>query len=96
LVTSILCVAEFFGGARTLEASFLKNWIQSDELDLLYVDSVEDAIRAWEIRKRYRLTLPDSLILAAAKRHRASFLTHDHDFLNKARHVVRAQDPLEF
>ena len=93
--TSILCVAEFLSGAQAKEERFLKNWISAGELEVIYLDSVEDAVHAAEFRRKHLLTLPDTLILASAIRTRAHLLTHDKALLNKARTFLPASDPLE-
>ena len=92
--TSVLCVAEYMAGAGVKEGKFLKDWITADELEVLYLDSVEDAYRAAEFRKRQSLTLPDALILASALRTRAHLLTNDQLLLKKARSFIRVSDPL--
>lgn len=94
LTTSILCIAEYMAGAAKKEEGFLKDWIKSGELEVLFLDSVEDAIAAGNLRKRHSLGLPDALILASALRARAHLLTHDEVFLNKVKVFLPASDPL--
>ena len=93
LATSVLCVAEFMAGANKKEEGFLKEWIQSGELEVFYLDSAEDAFAAGNLRKRNSLNLPDALILTSALRTRAHLLTHDELFLKKAKELVAASDP---
>lgn len=94
LGTSILCLVEFMAGADAREEKFMTAWISSEELDLIYLDMVDDAIRAGALRKKHSLALPDALILVAAARLRAHLLTHDDAFLKKAKRIVRASDPI--
>ena len=94
LGTSILCAAEFFTGANAKESKFLKDWIETGELELVYLDSLEDAVEAGAIRKKYLLSMPDALILASCLRARAHLLTHDDVLLKKAAKLLSASDPI--
>ena len=94
LGTSILSIAEFAAGAGPQEEKFLKDWLQTEELEVICLDTVEDAFRAGELRRKHSLTLADALILASAVRERAHLLTHDEIFLKKAKTVIRVTDPL--
>ncbi len=94
LATSILCIAEYMAGASSKEEHFLKNWIKSGELEVFYLDSIEDAMAAGNLRKRNAMNLPDALILVSALRTRAHLLTHDEIFLKKAKVFIPATDPM--
>jgi predicted nucleic acid-binding protein len=93
LATSVLCLAEFSAGAGKIEESFLKSWLKSGELEVLFLDSSELAFAAGNLRKRNELTLPDALILATALKARAHLLTQDQGFLKKAKAFIAATDP---
>ncbi len=95
LATSILCAAEYAAGAGGREEDFLKDLIKAGELEILPLDAVEDAFRAGHLRRKDSLGLPDALILTTALRHNAHLLTHDSEFLKKARSFVTASDPLD-
>lgn len=94
LGTSILCAAEFFTGANAKESKFLKDWIETGELELVYLDSLEDAVEAGIIRKKHSLSMPDALILASCLRAKAHLLTHDDVFLKKAKKLIAATNPI--
>jgi predicted nucleic acid-binding protein len=93
LSTSVLCLAEFSAGAGRVEENFIKNWLQTGELEVLYLDSWELALAGGNLRKRKEFTLPDALILATALKARAHLLTQDRDFLKKAKGFIAATDP---
>lgn len=94
LSTSMLCIAEYAAGAGPGEEAFLKGLIDGGELDVFPIDSIEDALRAGHLRKKDSLGLPDALILMTALRHHAHLLTHDGEFLKKARTIVPTSDPI--
>ncbi|MCC6271983.1 MAG: PIN domain-containing protein [Deltaproteobacteria bacterium] len=95
LATSILCVAEFMAGAAAAEEKFLKNWIKSGELEVCYIETLEEGTAAGNLRKRNGIPLPDALILASALRIRAHLLTHDEEFLKKAEMFLPVTDPFK-
>lgn len=94
LGTNILCAAEFFTGANAKEAKFLNDWIETGELELVYLDSLEDAIEAGTLRKRNNLSMPDALILASCLRAKAHLLTHDAILIKKAKKLLSVLDPI--
>jgi len=96
LSTSLLCLAEFAAGAGKREELFIKNWIESGELEILYLDSPEIAFAAGCLRKRNSLKLPDALILATALQWRAHLLTQDQAFLQRARTFISVTNPIQF
>ena len=53
-------------GAAASEGKFLKNWIKSGELEVFYIDTLEEGVAAGNLRKRNGIPLPDALILASA------------------------------
>lgn len=93
LGTSILCLAEFAAGAAPREEKFLRDWIRSRELEVIFLDAVEDAFEAGAMRMKQNLSLPDALILASAIRVGAHFITHDGTLLKKAKTFLKASDP---
>ena len=93
LATSVLCLAEFSAGAGKMEEKFIKDWLESGELEVLFLDSWELALAGGNLRKRNDLTLPDALILATALKVRAHLLTQDLEFLKKAKGFIAATDP---
>lgn len=95
ILTSILCVAEYLAGASAAEERFLRQWLASGELQIVYLDELLDAERAAQLRKRYGLALPDALIVAGAIRVEGRLLTHDALLLQKARKEVAVSDPLD-
>ncbi len=95
LASTIICISEFIAGAKASEIKFLKGWIQSGELEIFFLNSMELAFQAAEIRKRDLLALPDSLILASVIQVKGHLLTHDKTFLEKAKKYVSASDPFE-
>lgn len=94
LGTHILCLAEYMAGASSHEEAFLNKWLESGELEIIYLDAIDDAIRAGKWRRQYSLTLPDALILASAARFKAHLLTNDDVFLKKAKTLLAATDPM--
>lgn len=94
LSTHILCVAEYMAGASSHEETFLNKWLESGELEVIYLDAIDDGMRAGKWRKQYSLTLPDALILASAARFKAHLLTNDDTFLKKANILLAATDPM--
>ncbi|MBI3541622.1 MAG: PIN domain-containing protein [Deltaproteobacteria bacterium] len=94
LGTSILCIAEFMSGARSPEGRFLRSWLKSGELEVLYLDALEIALQAAHFRKMNGFNLPDALILSTALHYKAHLLTHDIAFLKKASHFVSVSDPV--
>jgi predicted nucleic acid-binding protein len=95
LGTSLLCLAEYFAGAGPDEDRFLKNWIATGELEVFFLDSMEDAVHAAELRRKRSLLMPDALILASAVRHRAHLLTHDANLLRQASALIPSTDPFD-
>lgn len=94
LATSILSVAEFMAGAGGKEEKFLRDWIKAGELDVIFIDSTEEAFRAGEFRRKQGLTLPDALIMLSALRVRAHLLTRDDALLKKAKTFLPVSDPV--
>jgi predicted nucleic acid-binding protein len=94
LVTHVLCIAEFLTGATSYEEKFLKNWIKSQELEVCYLDSLEETYLIPEIRSKTKLPLPDSLILASVMKNQAILVTHDQSFLKKAQKMGQVLDPI--
>jgi predicted nucleic acid-binding protein len=93
LGTSILSVAEFMVGAHAKERDLLEMFLDSEEIEVVPLDSVDLAKNAARLRKEHFLTLPDALILASAIRQEAHLLTHDTDLLKKAKRFLKATDP---
>lgn len=93
LSTSVLCLAEFSAGAGRIDEKFIRDWLKSGELEVLFLDSPELALAGGNLRKRNDLTLPDALILATALKVRAHLLTQDREFLKKAKAFIAATDP---
>ncbi|MBI2336467.1 MAG: PIN domain-containing protein [Deltaproteobacteria bacterium] len=93
IATSILCIAEFMAGAGRFEEKFLRHWIDSGELEIVYFDQLEDAYLAAKLRKENHLTLPDALILSCAIREKMHLLTYDADLLRNARHFISTSSP---
>ena len=94
LGTSILCVAEFMAGAGKRDGKFLLDWIETDELQVVYLDTVDDALRAGDMRRKRGCSLPDALILASALRAKAHLLTHDETLLKRCRDLLPVTDPI--
>ncbi len=95
LASSILCIAEYMAGASKKEEFFLKEWMDSEELEILYLDSLEVALQAAELRKRQSLLLPDALILATALYWKAHLITHDQELFEKAENLLDVSDPFK-
>lgn len=95
LATPILCVAEFYAGAGKREARFLENWIEQEGLEIIYLDSLQDAVKAGQLRKKHALMIADAIILASTLRVRGHLLTHDGEMLKKSRPLLEASDPFQ-
>lgn len=94
LTTTVLSITEYMAGAHKKEEKFLKQWVESGEIEIFYLDSLKAAYQAAELRKQHALTLPDAIILAIAVEHKAHLLTHDEVFLKKAKNFIHASDPM--
>ncbi|MBI4125137.1 MAG: PIN domain-containing protein [Deltaproteobacteria bacterium] len=95
LATHILCVAEFYAGGKEREVKFLEEWVRQDGLEIIYLDSLQDAAKAGRLRKKNALTIADALILSSTARIRGHLLTHDADLLKKAKQLLEVSDPLQ-
>jgi predicted nucleic acid-binding protein len=93
LATSVLCLAEFAVGAGRVEEKFIRDWLQSGDLEVLFLDSSELVFAAGNLRKRNGFTMPDALILATALKAKAHLLTQDREFLKRAKIFIAATDP---
>ncbi|MBI4224462.1 MAG: PIN domain-containing protein [Deltaproteobacteria bacterium] len=95
LATHILCVAEFYAGAKGWEIKFLEDWVRQDGLEIIYLDSLQDAVKAGQLRKKHALTIADAIILSSAVRIRGHLLTKDADLLKKAKQLLEVSDPFQ-
>ncbi|QQR80120.1 MAG: PIN domain-containing protein [Deltaproteobacteria bacterium] len=93
LVTSIICVAEFLTKSSREEEKFLKKFIESGELEVIGFQFMQEALKAGELRKKLGLRLPDAIVLMTCENRSTTLLTHDKEFFQKAKSVVKSIDP---
>lgn len=92
--TSIICVAEFFGGANTVERRWLETWLRSTELQIVYLDQLDDAYVIGELRQQARFRMADAMIVQAARKIGATLLTADRQLAGAAGGLVPVVNPL--
>lgn len=82
IVVSIVTVIEFlsYPNITYLEEQFLESFVQDATVVGLDIDDLELMNKIIELRKTYRIKLPDAIIAATAMKTKSSLLTMDNHF----------------
>ena len=90
----IVSIAEYMSGAGKTEEIFLRGWIESGELHVIFWDDYEDAIRVGSLRRETKLSLPDVMIISACQNQEVTLLTHDQELMKRAKAFISVRDPM--
>lgn len=89
LFISFISVIEFLSKADNNAEKILTKVIQSNELTVIYIDSIEILKGIASIRVKTGLKIPDAIILSSARENDLLLMTRDKELYNKGSKCCR-------